>query len=121
MKAKLQGFYCLDIDIPLSEYRPLDLDNFGFNARIIVGEEILGGEESFDFIICTPKWLMNKYAPKDIVLGIHYLIVFEFNYPKIYEWIKKFVENTKGDTWEEIALKICNLGYWEFDNYQPYI
>lgn len=55
MKAILQNIYSTDLDVPLTDYQPVHSDNFGFLARLIVGEEKLGGEESFDVMICTPQ------------------------------------------------------------------
>jgi hypothetical protein len=33
------------------------------------------GEESFDIVVCTPKWLAEKYGPADALVGLHKLIV----------------------------------------------
>jgi len=119
MKAILKEFYSLDIIEPLKDFRPLKTDNFGFWARMIVSEKNKGGDESFDIMICTPTWLIENHNKSDLLFGRHYLIVFEYNYQKIYSKINNFIDCIKGDSWEEIALKIGTIGRWEFEDYQP--
>jgi hypothetical protein len=118
MRAILKNFYSLDIIEPLSEFHPIENDNFGFWARMIVGEEVLGGEESFDVMICTPKWIIANSKISDIIFGRHYLIVFEYNYHRIYSKLKKIVERIEADTWNEIGVLIGRIGKWEFEDYQ---
>src|SRR5258706_15775892 len=118
MKADLKSFYSIDIENPLKEFSPEIEDNFGFWARMIIGEKTKDGEESFDIMICTPKWLMANHNTSEILFGLHYLIVFEYNYQKIYDKLKRFIENIEGKTWNEIGLKIGMIGKWEFEDYQ---
>jgi hypothetical protein len=115
MKAISKNFYSTDIDTPLANYIPSSPDNFGFLARLIVGEEKLGGEESFDVFICTPLWLISNHKQSDIITGRHYLIVFEYNHQNIYNKLKNMIENIEADTWNEIGLKIGYIGKWEFE------
>lgn len=120
MRPILKGFHSDAIIQPLSEYFPEDEENFGFWARIVVGEIKLGGEESFDIMICTPLWLTKNFAKEDVIFGKNYLIVFEYNYNRIFNKIKNYVENISGDSWEEIGNKINRIGKWEFEDYIPY-
>ena len=83
MKPELKSFYCLDIEKPLKEYTPFVEDNFGFWARIIVEDKYLGGEESFDIMICTPKWILDNYKEEDVLTGQYHLIVLKYNYNNI--------------------------------------
>lgn len=118
MKAILKDFYSTDIDVPLLDYIPPFPDNFGLLARLIVREEKMGGEESFDIIICTPQWLISNYKKSDIIIGRHYLIVFEYNYQRIYSKLKSLIEEIEEENWDEIGLKIGRLGKWEFEDYK---
>jgi hypothetical protein len=118
MKAKLQNIYSTDIDGPLAGYKPVQSDNFGFLARLIVGEEKLGGEESFDVMICTPQWLISNHSTSDIIVGRHYLIVFEYNYERIYSKLKSLIEEIELGSWDEIGLVVGRIGKWEFEDYQ---
>ncbi|QEY26009.1 Imm8 family immunity protein [Neisseria zalophi] len=118
MKAILKDIYSYDIDEKLEDYTPLIADNFGFNIRLIVGEKDLGGEESIDIFLCTPLWLQDNYSKSDIIIGRSYIIVFEFNYKRILSRLKNIIENITGDDWEEIGIKLSQLGLWEFEDYQ---
>jgi len=118
MRAILKEFYSLDIDMPLVEFYPEKHNNFGFWARMIIGEKEIGGEESFDILICTPKWLLNNHAKNEIIFGKHHLIVFEYNYHNIYKKLKYTVENTEGNDWNEIGLKLGAIANWEFEDYR---
>ena len=77
-------------------------------------------ENSFQLTICTPQWLIENYAADDIVVGKDLLIVFDYNYPRIVQWLNRNIERCTGETWEEIAQKIKYIASWEFDAYQPF-
>ena len=118
MKAELIDLYSTDIPEPLSDFLPNVKDNFGFLVRMIVGEKSLGGEESFDFFLYAPNWLLSNYKGDDIVFGIHYLIVFEYNYEKIYNTLRKYINNLEEKIWKDIGLKSGRIGHWEFQDYR---
>jgi hypothetical protein len=84
----------------------------------MVGERGKEGEESFDIMVCTPKWLLANKKEQDILFGLHYLIVCRYDYNRIFEKLKKYVENTEGKDWEEIGQKIGLIGWWEFQDYR---
>ena len=119
MQACLKQIYSYDIDEELESYTPVIADNFGFNIRLIVGEKDLGGEESVDIFLCTPKWLLNNHSKSDIVIARHYIIVFEFNYERIFNELKKIINSITGNDWEKIGIQLSQLGRWEFEDYQP--
>jgi hypothetical protein len=116
MKSEIKYLHSPDIDSMLS-FTPVEYDNFGFLLQIMVGEEGKDGEESFDIMLCTPKWLIMNTKSDEIVLGLHYMIVFEYNYEKLY---KKLIELfcIEGKDWDEIANKLSYIGQWEFQNYK---
>ncbi|UTA66505.1 MULTISPECIES: immunity 8 family protein [Emticicia] len=120
MRAVLKELYTIDMMQLLKDFKPAVYNNFGIWIRLIVGEEKTGGEESFDIKLCTPQWLIENHQDSDIIFGRHHLIVFEYNYSKIYNKLKKHIENIHGDTWGEIGTKVGRIGYWEFEDYQEY-
>ena len=77
------------------------------------------GEESFEIVVCTPKWLTEKYKAADVLLGLHKVIVFEYDYRRLRGFIEKFLMRCSGDNWNEVAGKVSLLGHWEFEGYRP--
>ena len=116
MKPEIKYFYSPDIE-DLKKYSPKQKNNFSFLLQVIIGVEGMEGEESFDFEICTPHWLLENYEKNKIIFGRGYIIVFEYNLENIIEKINKVIDKCKGGSWDEIANKINLFGRWEFDNY----
>ena len=126
MQAVLKGLHSTDLLkvepcqlLNVETYRPEIDDNFGFVLRAMIGPMGEPGEESFDIIVCTPKWLIERYADSDILLGLHKLILFKYDYRAVRRFIEKYLMRCSGDTWEEVAQKVSLLGQWEFEGYQP--
>lgn len=86
--------------------------------QILVGPKDEKGDETFDIIVCTPKWLLDNRSEDEIIFGKNYLIVFKYNYQKIYGKIKSYIDKLNGNSWEELALKMNRISYWEFEDYQ---
>ena len=116
MQAVLKSLIATDIS-DVETYRPDEEDNFGFLLRAMIGPKDEEGEESFDIFVCTPKWLLEKYGASDVLLGLHKLIVFKYDYIRLRQFIEKFLMRCSGETWDEIAKKVSLLGQWEFENY----
>lgn len=117
MQAVIKHLYSTDIP-DLNSYQPEIDDCFGFPLRLIVGPRDDRGEESFDLLVATPKWLLDNYSKDDIVIGRHYLIVFHYDFRLLSTFLQRYVSDCRGDTWEEIASKVSRIGYWEFEDYR---
>jgi hypothetical protein len=117
MQAVLKGLHSTDI-ADIENYLPGEDDNFGFTLRAMVGPVVGEGEESFDIVVCTPKWLMEKYGASDVLLGLHKVIVFKYDYLRLRQFVEKYLMRCSGNTWGEIAKKVSLLGQWEFEGYQ---
>ena len=117
MKAELKHLHSPDVE-NLKEYKPQVADDFGFLLQVMVSPKGEKGEESFDMMVVTPKWLMNKYGHSEVILGKHYVIVFEYNYQNLYNRLAYEIDAFEEKNWERIALKLARLGHWEFDAYK---
>jgi hypothetical protein len=117
MQAKLKGLHSPDVS-DLKTYIPDQEDNFGFLLQIMVGPSNGNGEESFDTVVCTPKWLLGRYSASDVILGLHKLIVFQYDYSRLLSFIETFLAKCSGENWNEIASKLSDLGHWEFEGYE---
>lgn len=125
MRAVLKSFDSPDIKGDFYKFYPDDPEKFCFLLELEIGIENEKGADLFGIVVVTPKWLLETYTnplfPKDkILIGRHYLIVFEYNFEKIINFIKNYIENCAGDSWDEIAEKIGRIGHWEFEDYQEY-
>jgi hypothetical protein len=118
MQAVLKGLYSTDIE-DVESYLPEREDNFGFVLRAMVGPLSEPGEESFDITVCTPKWLIERYRDSDVLLGLHKLIVFKYDYRAIRKFIEKYLMRCPGNSWAEVAQKVSLLGQWEFEGFRP--
>ncbi len=116
--AKVRSIFSVDIEIPLSHYVPPDPDHFELLVRIMVGPHPGEGEESFDITVCTPSWLGQECQRAGWVSGLYRLIVSSYRWEIIESAIKKLVERNSGKSWGEVALKVAQIGQWEFMDYR---
>lgn len=117
MRAELKGLHSPDIE-NLERHTPEDYENFGFLLQAMVGPYGEPGAESFDVTVCTPEWLKRHYKASDIVLGRHLLIVFEYDYERLFLFLQEYCMQCSGRTWQEVVEKLGRLGKWEFEDYQ---
>lgn len=117
MKAEIKHLHSPDVT-DLKTYEPQEKDNFGFLLQVMAGPKGEEVEESFDMMVVTPKWLMKKYGNSEVILGKHYVIVFEYNYQNLYNRLQYEIDAFEEETWKAIALKLARLGHWEFDDYK---
>ncbi len=118
MTAELKRLHSPDVH-DLRSFAPEVSDNFGFLLQAMIGPKAMDGAESFDIVVCTPRWLSEHHDRSNIVLGRHYLIVFEYDYDRLVDMIADFCSKCSGQTWQEIAMRLGRLGKWEFEDYQP--
>lgn len=117
MKAELKSLHCADV-YDLSNFISHEHDNFFIYIEMLIGPKNEEASDIFGINICTPKWLLYNMKEEDIFFARHYLIVKEYDYARIYNYIKKYVDGLTGDTWDEIGLKLSRIGYWEFEDYK---
>lgn len=103
----------------LERYIPADPERFSITVRAMVGPAEADGAESFDINICTAKWLEERLANEDFVLGMHRLFVKTYDPREIRRFITRSIERYGGATWKEVAEKISRVAYWEFEGYKP--
>lgn len=118
MKPIVKGILSPD-EPDLATYSPPESDDFGFLLQLLIGPENADGMESFQVVVCTPKWLSKKHHQSEIVIGRHHLIVFEYDYNRLMAFVRSYVSQCAGENWKEIALKLARFGHWEFEDYVP--
>jgi len=88
--------------------------------QVLIGPKNLPGEESFDFLICTPNWLMQAYNHSELVFGKNFIIVFEYDIKNVLNKIEKLVSSFDGENWSQLANQLAKYGRWGFEGYVPY-
>ena len=116
MNAELKRVHSPDI-YDLKNYHPECSDCFCFLLQVMIGPAGEDGEESFDIEVCTPKWIEKNLRADEVLIGLHYLIVREFNYQKIVLVVENFLVGCLGESWSEVSKKVSRLGFWEFEGY----
>lgn len=117
MKAEIKALHSPDLD-DLAKGRPGDPENFGILVQAFLGPEGEDGEESFDFMVCTPAWLSDELAAQGHIWGRHHLIVPGYDYEAIKASIQELCDSTEAKTWPEVAALLARFGQWEFEDYQ---
>jgi hypothetical protein len=116
MHAVIRRLHSPDID-DLEGYQPSEPDRFSFLLQILAGPENGEGEESFDVVVCTPRWILENHSRDDIVLGRHMMIVFRYDYHNLRDFLTKKVAQISGETWNDVAQGLSRVGRWEFEDY----
>ncbi len=70
-------------------------------------------------MVCTPLWLQRVVREQGPVLGRHYVIVEQFSWSAISQFLTRQVEACTGDDWPTVAEKLSRIGRWEFEDYVP--
>jgi hypothetical protein len=118
MRARLKGLSSPDVD-DLERWSP-DGESFGFLLQALIGPADGPGEESFDFVVCTPDWFAaNQMAGQSIRSGHHTLFVGAYDYRALKAFVERAVHAVEADDWRGIAERLSWLGHWEFANYRP--
>lgn len=116
MMGKLKGLHSPDVP-SLSTWVPESAE-FAILIQIVAGPPDSPGEESFDVTLCTPGWVKAQAEREGVFSARHHLIVVEYSYDKVYQYISKYLSTCTGSTWNEVAMKISRLGHWEFEDYR---
>lgn len=102
----------------LEDYVPENLEVFCIPIRIMAGPRNQRGEESFDVKICSPEWLRGYLEKEPFLFGRHYIFVSHYDVSLIRKAIDKLIGRYQGNSWREVAEKIGQFAYWEFEDYK---
>lgn len=116
MRAQLKRIHSPDAH-DLMAFKPNDPDCFGLLLQLMVGPEGEDSEESFDVVLCSPKWLQSACIEAPLP-GRHYLFQQSYDYVKVLEFVRAYCSACEGNTWQEIACLVGRLAKWEFEDYR---
>jgi hypothetical protein len=115
MRAELKYIHSADVD-DMRNYVPNDSQCFGFSFQAMLGPEGEDAEESFEMTVCTALWL-DKNINDQILPLRHFLLVKEYNYNIIENYLIALARRTMGDDWKTIGERLGRVGQWEFEDY----
>lgn len=116
MRATVRRFHSPDVDLP--SFRPVDPQGVGVLVQMMVGPRDQEGEESFDVVVCTPRWLGEWVRQHGPALGRHHLVIERWDWSLTEMLLVQLVENEEEDDWPRLASKIGRIGKWEFEDYK---
>jgi hypothetical protein len=117
MQAELRRLHSPDAP-NLDAFMPPDPEHFGILVQAMIGPKAGPGEESFDFMICSPRWLEEKAEERGFVIGRHHLVINRFDIELVRELIRDLCARAAGPDWASVARYIARFGKWEFEDYR---
>lgn len=117
MHAVIRAIWSPDVE-DLENWRPPEPDEFCILVQMLIGPAEGEGEESFDFTVCTPRWLTSKVTDRPMFLR-HHLLVSRYDFSEIRAALGRLVTSCSGRDWNELASKLARYGQWEFEDYNP--
>ena len=121
VRARLDALHSPDL-LDLKRGAPGDPEDFGILVQAMIGpaaSETPSGE-SFDFLVCTPRWLERNVAPGEYRFGRSLLILARYDYRVLHRAITKLCHRTEGDDWPAVAERLNRFAHWEFEDYRPH-
>ncbi|MFK0239390.1 Imm8 family immunity protein [Microbacterium sp. NPDC090281] len=116
MKAIIKSIYSFDLDV--ETYFPVHPFDDGQWIRLLIGPDGGVGEESFDVLVCTTRWLARKIDRDGTQLVRHALVMEKFDLSRAIEKLHHEVGLASGTTWQQLLLSLVQIGRWEFDGYR---
>lgn len=117
IQAELRRLHSPDAP-KLDDYTPSTPEHFGILVQAIIGPKAGLGEESFDFMVCTPSWLGEQVARAGYIVGRHHLVVDHYDMKAIRAVIQDLCRQAVGPNWASVAAYLARFGKWEFEDYQ---
>jgi len=115
IRAKLGRLHSPDLP-DLERGVPEDPTCFGILVQALISPHDEHGEESFDFLVCTPLWLANQMREGEYRLGLHYLFLMTYDYSVLWQAITHVCGMAQGNDWATVAARLAWYGRWEFED-----
>lgn len=115
MRASVRNFISADVD--LDSFWPEDEGCFSFLLQALVGPEGAEGEESLEFLVCTPDYLKEAVSREGVIFGRSLVIVEYPNMHRILEQVKSRVERIEAPSWKEVGVLLARIGKYEFEDF----
>lgn len=114
-RAILRSLHSPDAD--LTTFVPADPSRFSVLVQALIGPAEQAGEESFDFVFCTPLWLADQLEREQYVMGRHHVLVSHYSMELVENVIRELCARASGPDWSSVASYLGRYGRWEFEDY----
>jgi immunity protein 8 of polymorphic toxin system len=115
VRAELRGVYSPDI-ADLEAYRPKDGDNFHVAITAFIGPADGPGEETFQFAVCTARWIQENPPPKGFQFMRSTILLTRWDYATLNRALTDLSRHTSADDWPSLALRLSRYGHWEYED-----
>lgn len=102
--------------INLRNWFPIDEKDIAEFICIEIGEKGNNKSDTFIIRICTPMGLVRVLEDNHIINGRAMVIMAEYNFSHLWEWLEKKVSSCEGDTWAKCVENLRQFFDWEYDN-----
>jgi len=94
IRAVLKRLHSPDV-ADFEAFAPRDPRCFSVLVQAMFGPEGTAGEESFDVVVCTPKWLEREAEIKGIAYPRHHLVVNDFDIERLRAFLDGYARQCK--------------------------
>lgn len=120
MKPVVRYLHSPDV-IDLDQHRPNNPE-FAVLVQAMIGPDTGdSGEESFDFVVCSPDWMSAQLAQKPWLSGYGMLVMTEFSADRVRSAIEEIISGIKAESWSQFAVSMSRYGVWEFADYRDVV
>jgi hypothetical protein len=116
MKAEVKAVSSPDVEVPDTASAARARDSV--LLQLYVGPAGEPGHESFEVLLVTTAWLVNRLAEQEGVFGAATYFMEEIDVAAALSVLAGRIASMEGDTWEDLGRRIGSFAHWEFDDYQ---
>jgi len=117
MKPHLNDYVCADIP-EVWNWVPDDPKDVYYYMELTIGT---GGKAAdlFGLTVSTPEALSKRMRTlgQQSQSGRHHLIVLDYSWDKVLQFVNDVIEKCHGKDWEAISLRLARHFNWEFEDY----
>jgi hypothetical protein len=117
VRASLRRLHSPDAP-DLKSFTPSDPSDFAILVQAMIGPTDGEGEESFDFVLCTPHWIAREMQTRDHRWGRATLVVPRYAYEMLERAVVALCGRAQGDDWPQVAVLLNRWMTWEFEDYR---
>lgn len=102
--------------INLRDWFPIDENDIAEFICLEIGGKGNNKSDTFIIRICTPMALVRGLEDNHIINGRAMVIMAEYNFSHLWEWLEQNVSSCEGDTWAKHVENLRQFFDWVYDN-----